>query len=75
MRTFTAVIERCSDTGLYVGYVQVSPNVAAGFLPACSELANRGANRGRERFFENRSRPLFSRLKPMIEREGERWIA
>ena len=21
MRTFTAVIERCSDTGLYVGYV------------------------------------------------------
>jgi predicted RNase H-like HicB family nuclease len=21
MRTFTAVVERCSDTGLYVGYV------------------------------------------------------
>jgi len=21
MRTFTAIIERCSDTGLYVGYV------------------------------------------------------
>jgi predicted RNase H-like HicB family nuclease len=25
MRTFTAVVERCSDTGLYVGYVPGFP--------------------------------------------------
>jgi len=30
MRTFTAIVERCSDTGLYVGYVP-------GFLGAHSQ--------------------------------------
>lgn len=25
MRTFTAIVERCSDTGLYVGYVPNFP--------------------------------------------------
>ncbi len=36
MHTYTAVVERCPDTGLYVGYVPGFPGAhSQGVYPAC----------------------------------------